>query len=54
MVGEFEEEISEKEKQLRHLKNILFAAKASYKKVTKENQKLKQHIVLIKENKKLR
>ena len=54
MVGEFEEEISEKEKQLRHLKNILFAAKASYKKVTEENQKLKQHIVLIKENKKLR
>ena len=61
MLGEFEEEIenfklviSEKDKQLRDLKNILFAAKASYKKVTEENQKLKQHIVLIKENKKLR
>ena len=46
--------ISEKDKQLRDLKKILFAAKASYKKVTKENQQLKQRIVLIKENKKLR
>ena len=61
MLGEFEEEIenfklviSEKDKQLHDLKIILFAAKASYKKVTEENQKLKQHIVLIKEKKKLR
>ena len=61
MLEEFEEEIenfklviSEKDKQLRDLKNILFAAKASYKKVTEENQQLKQHLVLIKENKKLR
>ena len=46
--------ISEKDKQLRDLKKILFAAKASYKKVTEENQQLKQRIVLIKENKKLR
>ena len=46
--------ISEKEKQLRDLKNILLAAKASYRKVTEENQQLKQLIVLIKENKKLR
>ena len=61
MLEEFEEEIenfklviSEKDKQLRDLKNILFAAKASYKKVTEENQQLKKHLVLIKENKKLR
>ena len=46
--------ISEKEKQLRDLKNILLAAIASYRKVTEENQQLKQLIVLIKENKKLR
>ena len=46
--------ISEKDKQLRDLKKILFAAKASYKKVTEENQQLKQRIALIKENKKLR
>ena len=46
--------IFEKEKQLRDLKNILLAAKASYRKVTEENQQLKQLIVLIKENKKLR
>ena len=46
--------ISEKEKQLRDLKNILLTAKASYRKVTEENQQLKQLIVLIKENKKLR
>ena len=46
--------ISEKEKQLRDLKNILLAAKASYRKVTEENQQLKQLIVLIKENKRLR
>ena len=46
--------ISEKEKQLRDLKKILFAAKASYKKVTEENQQLKQRTVLIKGNKKLR
>ena len=61
MLEEFEEEIenfklviSEKDKQLRDLKNILFTAKASYKKVTEENQQLKKHLVLIKENKKLR
>ena len=46
--------ISEKDKQLRDLKNILFAAKASYEKVTEQNQQLKHRIVLIKENKKLR
>ena len=40
--------ISEKDKQLRNLKNILFAAKASNKKVTEENQQLKQRMVLIK------
>ena len=50
----FKLSISEKEKQLRDLKNILLAAKASYRKVTEENQQLKQLIVLIKENKKLR
>ena len=46
--------ISEKEKQLRDLKNILLDAKSSYRKVKEENQQLKQLIVLIKENKKLR
>ena len=46
--------ISEKDKQLRDLKNILFAAKASYKKVTEGNKHLKQRIVSIKENKKQR
>ena len=46
--------ISEKDKQLRDVKSILFAAKASYKKVTEQNQQLKHRIVLIKENKKLR
>ena len=46
--------ISEKDKQLRDLKNTLFAAKAGYGKVTEENQQLKHRIVLIKENKKLR
>ena len=46
--------ISEKDKQLRDLKNTLFAAKAGYEKVTEENQQLKHRIVLIKENKKLR
>ena len=50
----FKHVISEKDKQLYDPKNILFAAKASYKKVTKENQHLKQRIVLIKENKKLK
>ena len=46
--------ISKKDKQLHDLKNILFAAKARYKKVAEENQQLKQRIALIKENKKLR
>ena len=46
--------IPEKDKQLRDLKNILFAAIAGYKKVTEENLQLKWRIVLIKENKKLR
>ena len=46
--------ISEKDKQLRDLKKILFAAKTSYKKATEENQQLKQRIVLIKKTKKLR
>ena len=50
----FKHVISEKDKQLCDPKNILCAAKASYKKVTEENQHLKQRIVLIKENKKLR
>ena len=46
--------ISENNKQIRDLKKILLALKASYKNVTEENQQLKQCIVLIKENKKLR
>ena len=33
--------IPEKDKQLRDLKSILFAAKAGYKKVTEENLPLK-------------
>ena len=46
--------ISEKVKQLRDLKNILFAAKAIYKKVSEKNKQLKQRTVSIKENKEQR
>ena len=41
--------ISEKDKQLHDLKNILQAAKTSYRKVTEENKQLKQHITIIKQ-----
>ena len=41
--------ISEKDKQLQDLKNILQAAKTSYRKVTEENKQLKQHITIIKQ-----
>ena len=43
--------IPEKDKQFH---DLLFTAKASYKKLIEENQQLKQHIVSIKENKKPR
>ena len=41
--------ISEKDRQLRDLKNILQAAKTSYRKVTEGNKQLKQHIAIIKQ-----
>ena len=41
--------ISEKDKQLQDLKNILQAAKTSYRKVTEENKQLKQHITIVKQ-----
>ena len=41
--------ISEKDKQLQDLKNILQAAKTSCRKVTEENKQLKQHVTIIKQ-----
>ena len=41
--------ISEKDKQLHDLKNIIQSAKTSYQKVTEENKQPKQHITIIKQ-----
>ena len=41
--------IFKKDRQLHDLKNILQAAKTSYRKVTEENKQLKQHIAIIKQ-----
>ena len=41
--------ISEEDKQIYDLKNILQLAKTSYQRVAEENKKLKQRITLIKE-----
>ena len=41
--------ISEKDKQLQDLKNILQAVKTSCRKVTEENKQLKQHVTIIKQ-----
>ena len=41
--------ISEKDKQLYELKNILKAAKNNYQHLTKENKQLKQYITTIKQ-----
>ena len=41
--------ISEKDTQLHDLKNILQAAKTSYRKVAEENKQLKQHTTIIKQ-----
>ena len=53
-IGNFKIIISEKDTQLHDLKNILQAAKTSYRKVTEENKQLKQHITIIKQKQHLR